>query len=104
MTQVDILDDDELSSLSDEERATKLRRHQEQADIETLMGTPAGRRFVWRLLDATKVFQTSMTGNSYTFFNEGRRDVGLLIFGEVMEVCPDLYVTMQNEAKEESNV
>jgi hypothetical protein len=33
-----------------------------------------------------------------TAFNEGRRDLGLVVLADLMRVCPELYARMQAEA------
>lgn len=75
------------------------RRRQEVDDFKQLMDTASGRRFVWRLLSITGVYRTSMTGNSSTFFNEGRRDVGLQLLAEIHEHSIDAFVQMLKEQK-----
>jgi hypothetical protein len=49
-------------------------------DIDALnhvLSTELGRWFFCRLFDHTGILKRSFTGNSETFFNEGRRSVGL---------------------------
>lgn len=49
-------------------------------DIDALnhvLSTELGRWFFCRLLDNTDILKRSFTGNSETFFNEGKRSVGL---------------------------
>ena len=49
-------------------------------DIDALnhvLSTELGRWFFCRLLDRTDILRQSFTGNSETFFNEGKRKVGL---------------------------
>lgn len=49
-------------------------------DIDALnhvLSTELGRWFFCRLLDRTNILKQSFTGNSETFFNEGKRKVGL---------------------------
>ena len=49
-------------------------------DIDALnhvLSTELGRWFFCRLLDRTDIVKQSFTGNSETFFNEGKRKVGL---------------------------
>ncbi|OVZ82196.1 hypothetical protein [Yersinia kristensenii] len=83
--------------------AAKVLRQRDLNDITYLMGTVEGRRFIWRLLSLGGVFTTSYTGETNsTMFNEGRRNYGLTLFSDVMEACPDEYLTMANEAKEDS--
>lgn len=51
-----------------------------ERDIEALnhvLSTELGRWFFCRIFDYTGVLKRSFTGNSETFFNEGRRSVGL---------------------------
>lgn len=51
-------------------------RRDREALVE-ILSSESGRWFLMRLLDATKVNAVCFTGNSKTFYNEGRRDVGL---------------------------
>lgn len=94
----------EISDLGDQqqvsERKDKIRR-QERSDAEefkALMERRGFRAFVWRLLGEAQVFQPIMTGNSYTFMNEGKRQIGLWVLEQINRHCPDLYVTMTKEA------
>lgn len=51
-----------------------------ERDIDALnhvLSTELGRWFFCRLLDRTDILKQSFTGNSETFFNEGKRKVGL---------------------------
>jgi len=43
--------------------------------------TEAGREVIMDLLNQCHVFQSTMTGNSYTYYNEGMRKVGLYVLG-----------------------
>ena len=49
-----------------------------------LLGSESGRWFLMRMLDVTKVNSMCFTGNSKTFYNEGRRDVGLGIIKSIL--------------------
>jgi hypothetical protein len=73
--------------------------------MRQVMSSVEGRRFVWRLLERAGVFRTSFTGNSTTFFNEGMRNMGLMVLGDVHEACAESYIVMMNESKQgnESN-
>ena len=76
----------------------KLRLSQLNADMKKVMATPEGRRLIWHFLDNTAaVFSGSFTGNSETFFREGRRDVGISIMKLAQSVDPDAYVAMLQE-------
>ena len=62
-------------------------REQARRDKEALLdllGSESGRWFLMRMLDVTKVNSMCFTGNSKTFYNEGRRDVGLGIIKSIV--------------------
>lgn len=77
-------------------------RDRELADLKMVMDSLEGRRFVWRLLDKAGVFRTSFTGNSTTFFNEGMRNMGLVVLADVHEACAEQYIQMMTEAKKDT--
>lgn len=79
------------------EKDRKLSRDGQVEDFKWLMSDKRGRRFVWRLLEMTGVYRTSFTGNSTTFFNEGMRNVGLMVVNEIHSNCPELYDTLIKE-------
>ena len=84
----------------------KRGRDLELDDVRFVMNAPQGRRFMNRLIEFCGVNRSSFTGNSTTFFNEGQRNVGLMLFADVEESCPELYLLMRQEARkrEETNV
>lgn len=92
---------------ADEESVKTRKRKDEQVrerelhDMRTVMESVEGRRFVWRLLSQAGVFRTSFTGNSTTFFNEGMRNMGLIVMADVQEACAEKYLVMMNESKKE---
>lgn len=62
-------------------------REQARRDKEALLdllGSESGRWFLMRMLDVTKVNSMCFTGNSKTFYNEGRRDVGSGIIKSIL--------------------
>ncbi|AIN17501.1 hypothetical protein CH54_1410 [Yersinia rochesterensis] len=98
----DFNDDLEVKQVEATEAAKALRQR-DINDITYLMGTAEGRRFIWRQLSLSGVFTTSFTGETNsTMFNEGRRNYGLNLFSDVMDACPNEYMIMANEAKEDS--
>lgn len=72
----------------DRAKKVKLERDQELEDIKILLKNPAGLRFFKRLFDEGKMFRTTFTGNSQTYFLEGRRDLALKFFHDILEVDP----------------
>lgn len=87
------------------ERRDTIRRKERQTaeEFKALMEQKMFRAFVWRLLAEAQVFQPIMTGNSYTFMNEGKRQIGLWALEQVNRLCPDLYVTMTKEARKDQS-
>lgn len=92
--------------VKDAAQKVKRGRDLELEDVRFVMNAPQGRRFMNRLIEFCGVNKSSFTGNSTTFFNEGQRNVGLMVFTDLEESCPDLYLLMRQEAKkrEEANV
>ena len=77
----------------------KQARQVEANDFKWLMSTKQGRRVVHRLIAAAGVYRTTFTGNSETFFREGKRAFGLMLLEEASKNCPDEYLLMLGEAK-----
>ena len=61
----------------------------DQGSLMSLLENKEGRWFLMRLLDATGINANSFTGNSHTFFNEGKRQVGLELLARIQELGID---------------
>jgi hypothetical protein len=70
---------------------------QAASDLRAVMGTVPGRRLLWRLLARCRIYQSTFTGSSETFFLEGKRSVGLEVLADIHRHCPDLYLLAQQE-------
>lgn len=92
---IDITGQEELAHQAASNRKTE--RDGEIEDFKWIMADKRGRRFIWRMLEKAGVYRTSFTGNSTTFFNEGQRNMGLMIVGEIHAHCPEFYVSMLKE-------
>jgi hypothetical protein len=85
-------------------------RHKDEEALMELLLTPSGRWFLMRLLDAAKVNAPCFTGNSQTFYNEGRREVGLMLLNNIAALGLEgiklkqeaeiEYIKMQQKARE----
>ncbi|MCW1826504.1 hypothetical protein OLZ31_06520 [Enterobacter asburiae] len=98
-----------MTYIDDEERKAELEAKQEllaQRDIEDIqfvMGSEQGRRVIWSLLEKGQVFGTCFNVDpNITAFNEGQRNLALVLFQRVMTHCPDQYLKMAAEAGEEN--
>ena len=58
----------------------------DQNSLTSILKSKEGRWFFMRLLDATGVNSSSFTGNSTTFFNEGKRQGGLELLARIQEL------------------
>lgn len=71
---------------------------QDIADFKWLMGDQRGRRFMWRTLGHCRLFQSSIgPTDAVTNYNEGQRNVGLLLLSQVNDLTPNLYAVMAAE-------
>lgn len=86
--------------VSDSKRRDRELDRLEVADFRAVMETKAGRRFIARLLEEAGVYRTSMTGNAWTYFNEGARNLGLKVLDKVNSHTPDLYPVMMRDFNE----
>lgn len=75
-------------------------RDRELRDVADLLAMPAGRRFIWRYLSECGVFRTSWEASAKIHFNEGMRNIGLMMLADVNEANPDGYIQMMKESKQ----
>lgn len=78
----------------------KTERERELDDLRAILATKQGRRFIWRLLGATELFSVSKVMNASIYALEGKREIGKLVFGDLMEAEPQAYLLMMKESKE----
>lgn len=104
----DFLDDLIIVSREQQRKASE-KDKREQVYLETaarnLLQTDDGRRVFFWIIDMTGVFTTSFTGNSTTFFLEGKRTVGLELYKLLMTAEPSaLQILMDYKKNEEGNL
>lgn len=95
-----------MSSPKQDQDAAKERRKRERElnDMRSLLSTQAGRRFVWRLLEETKVFGSIWHPSAAIHHNSGKQDVGHFVMGEVLAAREDALIEMMKEAKDYKDV
>ncbi|EBS3741960.1 hypothetical protein DQY98_05150 [Salmonella enterica subsp. enterica serovar Saintpaul] len=72
-------------------------------DIQLVMGSEQGRRVIWSLLEKGQVFGACFNVDPHiTAFNEGQRNLALVLFQRVMAHCPEQYLKMAAEAGEDN--
>ena len=93
--------DEEELRIQNERKKHDLEQR-EKDDIKFVMDSEQGRRVVWGLLERGRVFGTCFNVDpNITAFNEGQRNLALVLFQRVMAHCPDQYLKMAAEASEQ---
>jgi hypothetical protein len=99
MTQQLLDDDTEAQGEALRQKAENARKTFVE-DVKWLMSSPRGRRLVWWVLGKSGVNRTSFNNSgSVMAFNEGQRNIGLMLQAEVLEASPDAYMTMLQEQR-----
>ena len=97
MTLDDELPEDVNAALA-VKTANAQRTHAE--DLKWLMSSPRGRRITWWLLEKAGVNRTSFNNSgSVMAFNEGQRNMGLMLQAQVLDAAPDRYFEMLTEGR-----
>lgn len=94
-----------MANVAGSPRAQRTRRELEKEreeirrrDLVEILSTPAGRRFLYDLVDRRcLVYSASYTGNSDTYYREGRRSVGIELITEVQARHPELWTKVLEE-------
>ena len=60
-------------------------RNLEQTDFRAILRLPEGRRLIKRVIWECGLYKDSFTGNSKTYKNEGKREVGLWLFRKIVQ-------------------
>lgn len=79
------------------------QRIQELADVQSVMSTDAGARFIYRLINDICAYDRILAQNSgsMTYFDLGERNIGRIIKGEVYQVALERYQAIEREAMKE---
>lgn len=73
--------------------------------IQSAMAGAPGRVWFYQLLSACHLFSDPFSGDALReAYTKGERNVGLMIFADILENCPDQYILMMREATERENV
>lgn len=87
--------------VKDVRQREKQRTARERADLESLLSTVQGRRFVWKLLCDAGLYQVISGVDDFTRgVAEGRRRAGLALIAPIQALNPEYYHLMAKEAHE----
>ena len=79
-------------------------RAQQLIDAAFVMSSAGGRRFVNRILNETDMFGEVFNPNgSITNLNLGKRKIGLFVYRELEEACPESILLMRQEYLKENS-
>ena len=70
------------------------------ADLQSVMSTDAGRRFIWRLLGECGTFHTGWSPSAEIHLRAGMRSIGLAVYADVHAHCFEQYQAMEREARD----
>ena len=82
------------------DRKVRLARRQLMSDLNKTFGNAAGRRVLYEILSLCEIYSDSFTGNSTTFYREGKRAIGLQI---IEMIGTDVYLKTLRENMEDAN-
>lgn len=81
-----MIDTGDIKQVNKKKTKMQLRRMKENEWLKEILSKEGGRDFIWRLLIQCGVYDTSFTGDApHTFFNEGKRQIGLWLLTEIDE-------------------
>lgn len=79
-------------------KRNRKQRLEEVADLRAILALPSGRRFVWRLLGSTELYQSLFSRDIAALaFAEGKRRIGLLLLADINEADPTVLPEMMKE-------
>lgn len=79
----------------------KQKREEDLKAIRTVLKSKAGRWFFIHILEMTGYKAETFTGNSQTFYNEGRRSIGIQIEREMVELLGKEGFELRQKAEKE---
>lgn len=83
------------------EQREKLLRDQELSDLAMVASTIQGRRFLWRLIERCKVFETIWENSARIHYNAGQQDLGHFLMSEIVNTKQEIFFQMMKENKQE---
>ena len=91
------------NQVNQKKRKFELDQQLSEEEFRHVLNTREGRAVVWRVLELCGIFRQSFTGDpAHTYFNEGKRKIGLEIRSMFEELGPqegnDLFSLMTSEA------
>lgn len=81
------------------EKASRLAARDDADCIRKIMSDTFGRAWMWRKLEAARIFDDPFTGDPLVeAYNKGNRNFGMILLADIMLHCPQMYLKMTEEA------
>lgn len=77
-----------------------LKEKERKRDLQEVLSTVEGRRFLWGQLKKCKVYESIWEGSAKIHYNAGKQDLGHELMAEILEASPEAYLQMQKESME----
>lgn len=100
----DVFDAANEAQVEQAQEKVELARRQLLEDLKEITSRKSGVRFIRHILEQGRVFQTTFTGNSHSFFLEGHRNLALKILNDVLEAAPEIAASLLVGDREEGKV
>jgi hypothetical protein len=88
-------------SVAGAEKRKRMHEALRRAGLGEIMGSKAGRAWMYWLLEEMAPMNNAFTGNSATFFNCGKQYIGQHLVAQLLEEHLDAYVLMCKEHRVE---
>ena len=81
------------------EKVSRLAARDDADCIRKIMSDTFGRAWMWRKLEAARIFDDPFTGDPLVeAYNKGNRNFGMILLADIMLHCPQMYLKMTEEA------
>lgn len=82
------------------EKAQKRAAYNEQQrkeDMQKILATAEGRRYLWSLLGRCRVNESVMETSAKIYYNSGQQDIGHSILADIVTARPEAYIQMMED-------
>lgn len=97
--QIKIRNAADPEKIKEGKKSEDMKRKQEIKDVFDVISTEPGKRFYMRMLAICKVYhEVAEASGSFTYYNAGKRAVGLTLQSDLVRASPEIYASMVREA------
>lgn len=86
----------------EEAEKEKKKKTQEKDELRALLKSKGVRKYFFQMFEENFIFSTTFTKSSETYVNEGKRQVALKHFNDILEADPFIFANMCLEFKEDA--